>query len=183
MLRTFVNLSSTPLGFEPDRLLTAKVGMSLRLFPDTDSRLALQRDIVASVARLPQVEAVSAANPLPFDALQVVFRYRRDGDSTDQGIAASQQSVMPGYLELAGIRTIQGRSFTEDDFTARLGGFPRLIAASYVLHRLLMPGHSPYSLSSLTITLLLIHMVFHQDLFSCQRTPSALMCRELIRGR
>src|SRR6185437_11468697 len=49
-------------------------------------------------------------------------------------------------------------------------GFPRLIAASYVLHRLLMPGHSPYTLSSLTITLLLIHMVFHQDLFSCQRT-------------
>ena len=49
-------------------------------------------------------------------------------------------------------------------------GSPRLIAASYVLLRLLMPGHSPYTLSSLTITLLLIHMVFHQDLFSCQRT-------------
>ena len=53
-------------------------------------------------------------------------------------------------------------------------GSPRLIAASYVLHRLLMPGHSPYTLSSLTITLLLIHMVFHQDLFNCQRTsPTA----------
>ena len=49
-------------------------------------------------------------------------------------------------------------------------GSPKLIAASYVLLRLLMPGHSPYTLSSLTITLLLIHMVFHQDLFSCQRT-------------
>ena len=63
-------------------------------------------------------------------------------------------------------------------------GFPRLIAASYVLLRLLMPGHSPYTLSSLTITLLLIHMVFHQDLFSCQRT--ALMIRssaQLPRGR
>src|SRR5690348_16565505 len=53
-------------------------------------------------------------------------------------------------------------------------GFPRLIAASYVLHRLLMPGHSPYTLSSLTITLLLIHMVFHQDLFSCQRTTPTI---------
>jgi hypothetical protein len=29
-------------------------------------------------------------------------------------------------------------------------GSPRLIAASYVLRRLLMPGHSPYTLSSLT---------------------------------
>ena len=40
-------------------------------------------------------------------------------------------------------------------------GSPRLIAASYALRRLLMPGHSPYTLSSLTITLalLLTHMV------------------------
>src|SRR5262249_53903209 len=63
-------------------------------------------------------------------------------------------------------------------------GSPRLIAASYVLHRLLMPGHSPYTLSSLTITLLLIHMVFQQDLFSCQRTtPMTLSSAELPRGR
>ena len=62
-------------------------------------------------------------------------------------------------------------------------GFPRLFAASYVLLRLLMPGHSPYTLSSLTITLLLIHMVFHQDLFSCQRTSSTLLRRELPRER
>src|SRR5579885_635442 len=31
-------------------------------------------------------------------------------------------------------------------------GSPRLIAASYALHRLLMPGHPPYTLSSLTNT-------------------------------
>ena len=30
------------------------------------------------------------------------------------------------------------------------GGSPRLIAACYALHRLLMPGHPPYTLSSLT---------------------------------
>jgi hypothetical protein len=32
-----------------------------------------------------------------------------------------------------------------------LSGFPKLIAASHVLHRLLAPRHSPYALSSLTI--------------------------------
>ena len=39
------------------------------------------------------------------------------------------------------------------------GGSPRLIAACYALHRLLMPGHPPYTLSSLTTHLLLTHMV------------------------
>ena len=63
-------------------------------------------------------------------------------------------------------------------------GSPKLIAASYVLLRLLMPGHSPYTLSSLTITLLLIHMVFQQDLFSCQRTtPMIRSSAQLPRGR
>ena len=31
---------------------------------------------------------------------------------------------------------------------------PWLIAASYVLHRPLMPGHSPYALSNLTLIFL-----------------------------
>src|SRR5574341_1889149 len=38
-------------------------------------------------------------------------------------------------------------------------GSPGLIAASYALRRLLMPGHPPYPLSSLTTHLLLTHMV------------------------
>jgi hypothetical protein len=32
--------------------------------------------------------------------------------------------------------------------------FPKLFAANHVLHRLLMPRHSPYALSSLTTNLL-----------------------------
>src|SRR5579884_2780812 len=59
-------------------------------------------------------------------------------------------------------------------------GSPRLIAASYALRRLLMPGHSPYTLSSLTMTLLLTHMVF-PDLFSFQRTVEVLPQRNRTR--
>ena len=43
-------------------------------------------------------------------------------------------------------------------------GSPRLIAASYALRRLLMPGHPPYTLSSLTKHLLLTHMVFSRPI-------------------
>ena len=43
-------------------------------------------------------------------------------------------------------------------------GSPRLIAASYALRRLLMPGHPPYALSSLTTPLLLIHMVLRRPI-------------------
>ena len=39
-------------------------------------------------------------------------------------------------------------------------GSPGLIAARYALHRLLMPGHSPYTLCSLHTLVLLIHLVY-----------------------
>ncbi len=51
-------------------------------------------------------------------------------------------------------------------------GSPRLIAASYALHRLLMPGHSPYTLSSLTIT-------FAPDTHGLFETYSIVKEREL----
>ena len=41
-------------------------------------------------------------------------------------------------------------------------GFPRLIAACHVLHRLLAPRHPPYALSSLTIKLTQ-HVPFYRD--------------------
>ena len=50
-------------------------------------------------------------------------------------------------------------------------GFPRLIAACYALHRLLMPRHPPYTLSNLTSFTSDTHDLCF-GLFSCQRTTS-----------
>ncbi len=61
---------------------------------------------------------------------------------------------------------IQGRVFqvywnrlphSEIPGSKPVSGSPRLIAACHVLHRLLMPRHPPYALSSLTINLPLIN--------------------------
>ena len=54
------------------------------------------------------------------------------------------------------------------------GGSPRLIAACYALHRLLMPGHPPYTLGSLTKFAPDTHSPIHRDLQKiyshCQRS-------------
>ena len=50
-------------------------------------------------------------------------------------------------------------------------GFPRLIAACYALHRLLMPRHPPYTLSNLTSFTSDTHDLCF-GLFSCQRTTN-----------
>ena len=68
MLRSFVNLTSIPLGFNPEHVVTAKVPVSLREFPDPLKRWRLHRAIVADVQRLPGVQAVSGVTTLPFPA-------------------------------------------------------------------------------------------------------------------
>ena len=51
---------------------------------------------------------------------------------------------------------------------------PRLIAACHVLHRLLMPRHSPCALCSLTFVCLLISITVSASSFKCSRTLSTL---------
>ena len=52
--------------------------------------------------------------------------------------------------------------------------YPKLIAAYHVLHRLLMPRHSPCALCSLTFVRLLISITVSALSFKCSRTLSTL---------
>ena len=52
--------------------------------------------------------------------------------------------------------------------------YPKLIAAYHVLHRLLMPRHSPCALCSLTFVCLLISITVSASSFKCSRTLSTL---------
>jgi hypothetical protein len=58
------------------------------------------------------------------------------------------------------------------------GGSPRLIAACYALHRLLMPGHPPYTLSSLTKfapdTHSLLHAILQRSIQLSKNNPEML---------
>ena len=119
MLRTFANLATAPLGFDPSRIVTARVPYRFDRFPDVASRWALQREVLSAVRRLPGVEDVSAASPLPFAEVQFIRRFRRAGDPTDQGYAAVQQTVTPGYLQMTGTQLVKGRELNDDDVETR----------------------------------------------------------------
>ena len=116
MLRSFWNLTHAPLGFAPSGLVTARVQMSFRAFPDLDSRLRLINSAVEEVRQLPGVEAVAAAAPLPM-AVPNSRSFAREG-APESGVLASQQPVFPGYLALTRTQLIQGRDVSDDDVRA-----------------------------------------------------------------
>lgn len=119
MLRTFVNLTQAPIGFEPSNVLTARIPIAFRKFRETDARWALFREVLHRVRQLPGVDDVSAGGPLPFGPWHVTRRYGRDEDPLAPLSLGTQQSTMPGYLRVMGTVLREGRDFRIDDFDAR----------------------------------------------------------------
>jgi putative ABC transport system permease protein len=116
MVRSFWNLTQAPLGFDPSGLVTARVQMSFRTYPDLDSRLRLIQSAVNEVSQLPGVEAVTAAGPLPMPRPDN-RSFAREG-VPDSGVLASQQPVLPGYLATTRTRLLMGRDVSSDDLRA-----------------------------------------------------------------
>jgi predicted permease len=117
MLRTFVNLTHAPIGFNPANVLTAKVAFNFRTFSDADRRWRVYREAIDRVRGMPGVEAVSAGGPLPFTPLQVARRYWRDGDPSPIAFRGTQQTILSGYLTVMGIALRAGRDISDDDVT------------------------------------------------------------------
>ena len=118
MFRSFVNLMSAPLGFNPDGVVTAWMPLNVRQFSDVNTRLTVHNNILDQIRALPGVEAASAGTPLPFHQLQFTRLYGRSGEKAPIA-AATQQSVLPGYLGVMGTHMLDGRDFTADDIAHR----------------------------------------------------------------
>ena len=116
MLRSFWNLTHAPLGFDPSGIVTARVQMSFRAFPDLEKRLDLIRRAVNEVRELPGVEAVAAGGSVPM-AFPNNRSFARE-NAPDSGVLASQQAVLPGYLGLTRTPLLQGRDVSDDDLNA-----------------------------------------------------------------
>jgi predicted permease len=115
MLRSFLNLLHAPLGFVPANVVTAKVPVQFRRFPQTEQRWALLRDVLDRVSALPGVESASAASPLPLAPDQQIRRIGRADQPDATPILATQQTAIPGYLGVICTPLREGRDFTAGD--------------------------------------------------------------------
>ena len=118
MLRSFVNLLHTPLGFNPANIVTAKVPFDFNKYPQREQRWALLRDMIDRVRSLPGVERVSAASPLPLAGDQQTRRVGRTDQPDAPPILATQQGASPGYLGVIGTPLLEGRDFTDADIAS-----------------------------------------------------------------
>jgi len=119
MLRTFTNLLTAPIGFDPAQVVTARISLNLREFSTVDRRSGFYRDAIARVRELPGVEAASVGGPLPFAPAQTTERLWRSGDREATTSIGMQQSIMPGYFSVMAIPLRGGRDISDDDIRHR----------------------------------------------------------------
>jgi predicted permease len=119
MMRTVWNLTHTPLGFDGSDIVTAKVAISFRKFPEFDQRWQLNRDAIRRISDMPGIEAVSAAQPLPLGPLQFTRQFSDADNTSGPRLTATWQVVFPGYAKVMRTQLREGRDFTDDDVRSR----------------------------------------------------------------
>jgi putative ABC transport system permease protein len=122
--RSFERLLAADPGFTPAGVLTFRVAMGPRLFPDAAGAFAFQDRVETALGALPRVRSVSATAALPLVASgpqNSVWAWREmvaipgapgnAGDAQRDSVLVDIIATRAGYTESMGMRILAGRAF------------------------------------------------------------------------
>lgn len=117
LLRTFLDIRATPLGFADENVLIFNVALSDTHYASRAAETAFFRDLTARVRVLPGVTAVGASSLLPLTEGDFIDGFGRIGeqDAYPNLPTGRLQNVTPGYFDAIGLPQRAGRRLTEAD--------------------------------------------------------------------
>jgi len=118
LVRSFVQLTSVPPGFDARGVLTAQISLPINLYKTQEQQLAFFRSLEKRLVSLPGVESAALANVLPLQGFNLGSWVQREelppappGTSPTTGVGV----VTPGYFSVLHISLIQGRLLDSRD--------------------------------------------------------------------
>lgn len=111
LLRTFLNLQSIAIGFDPHNLILLNADFVRHGHSETSAITAYQR-LLEQVQILPGVQSASLAWYVPLTSTRGTWKY--DEQKTG-GIQLRRNAVTPGYFQTMGIPLLRGRDFKAED--------------------------------------------------------------------
>lgn len=113
LVRTYVAIQKTDLGFRPDRLLTLRVPLPQSRYPDAARRNAFFQDLLGRVGAVPGVTAVGLNTWMhPVGNMWTAVEVAGAAPSTE---SVEIHQVNAGYTTAFGIRLASGRLLTGND--------------------------------------------------------------------
>ena len=111
LIRTFDRLSTVPLGFDPERVLTVNVDNPRAAERSADpTRLA---QLVAAAAAVPGVSSAGGSFVTPVSPFGIIGHLASPGSADDREVPLN--FITPGWREASGIRLIAGRDIAWTD--------------------------------------------------------------------
>ncbi|MGB6942563.1 MAG: ABC transporter permease [Bryobacteraceae bacterium] len=122
LLRSFLRLLETPLGFNPRHVLTMEISLPPLRYPTPESHARFFGQVLDRVKRIPGVQAASACSLLPFGYGENVNTYEIVGRPKPRVNAYAEiNNVWPDYLKTMEIPLLRGRFLTDRDMFASHG--------------------------------------------------------------
>ena len=117
LIRSFIRLQNVSPGFDPEGVISMRLGASTRQFADRDASVAFYRPFGEALAAVPGVTARGAVSALPFTSSVGWGSINVEGWTPQPGqeLQVDQRGVTPDYFETMRIPLVQGRVFTDAD--------------------------------------------------------------------
>ena len=142
LLKSFVNLRTVELGFNPDRLLTMTLRLPFNNYKEPAQRVSYFQQTLANLHGLPGVEAAGICFSLPMlgdGATDPVWIEGRPDPPKGEEPVLRGGSVSANYFKAMGIPFRHGRPFSEDEVWQ---GRP-VIIVNEAFARRFFPGEDP----------------------------------------
>ena len=118
LLRSFLRIEQTPLGFEPQGVLTFRVIPRGERYAQLPQRLALYQQVLQRIESQPGVQSAAAVSFIPLTLARGSKGFTIEGrapTAPGQIPMAGYDIVTPGYFTTMRIHLLQGRDFSWSD--------------------------------------------------------------------
>ena len=116
MIRSFWALRYRDLGFQPERLLSFRVGLSPMRYPENDQQTIFFEHLLQRLATLPAVEGVGLCSSAPPVPVGTMFRLSTQDENSSEpklGGMVRVQAVNSDYFRILRISPIEGELFSD----------------------------------------------------------------------
>jgi len=115
---SYVRVTEINPGFNPDRVLTAKIAPSNKKYPDSKSRATYYTNVLEHLQSLPGVESAGMVMNLPLTGSSMNRGFRVEGrpvPKADENVTMDFQIVSPNYFATLEIPIKRGRGLNTTD--------------------------------------------------------------------
>ena len=141
LIRGVYTLDHQALGFEPDHLLTAGMGLDHARYADGTRQEQFVRELMTKLKQIPGVNNVAVASDLPASGLNsVTIHIKGQQEARANELPTAEDGVVTSdYFRVIGVSVLKGRAFNDgDDATS-----PRVVLVNQQFVRKYFPNEDP----------------------------------------